>query len=93
MYRPAKFALIVAIGLAAGSVSALAVGPGSPGTRPAVDANVEPASFFGLPFPYGYRWHRHPECMKTEEYRDFWGTVYSRRVWVCDGPPPPPRWW
>jgi hypothetical protein len=73
------------LGLAAMPTAALAVGPGFPAALVVTRAAIEQASFWGLPFPYGYSgWRRHPECVRVVEERDIWGVVHQRRVWVCD---------
>jgi hypothetical protein len=87
MFRKTMFTLGAATGLALASLptAALAVGPGFPATHPAAGLAVEQATFWALPFPYGYSsWRRHPECMRVVQERDFWGVVHWRRVWVCD---------
>ncbi len=74
-----------ALALAAMPTAALAVGPGFPAALVATGAAIEQASFWGLPFPYGYSgWRRHPECVRVVEERDIWGVVHWRRVWVCN---------
>lgn len=74
-----------ALALAAMPTAALAFGPGFSPMHPAASAAIEQASFWGLPFPYGYAgWRRHPECVRVVEERDIWGVVRWRRVWVCD---------
>jgi hypothetical protein len=86
MFRKTVLALGAATGLALVSLptAALAVGPGFPATLPTASPAVEQATFWARPFPYGYVWHRHPQCMRVVEERDFWGVVHTRRVWVCD---------
>jgi hypothetical protein len=86
MVRNTMLTLIAAAGLALASLpsAALALGPGFPATQPAASPAIEQATFWGWPYPYGYRWRSHPECWRVVEERDFWGVVRTRRVWVCD---------
>jgi hypothetical protein len=87
MMHKTMLAAIAATGLALASLptAALAVGPGFPATHPAASPAIEQASFWALPFPYGYNgWRRHPECVRYVPQRDFWGVVHWHRVWICD---------
>jgi hypothetical protein len=89
MNRKTIYMLAAAMGIAVASLpnTALAAGPGFPGSRPFLNSGVELAEFWGEPFPYGYRWRRHPECMRDVTYQDHWsGVTYWRRVWVCECP-------
>jgi hypothetical protein len=89
MSRKSICTLAAAVGIAMASLpnTAPAAGPGFPGSRPILNSGVELAEFWGEPFPFGYRWRHHPECMREVAYQDPWTRVtYMRRVWVCECP-------
>jgi hypothetical protein len=84
MVRKIICTLTAAAGLAimACPSAVLAVGPGWPAARLTASPTVEPASFWGLPFPYGYRWRRHPECLRFVPYQDYRRHLLAPRLGV-----------
>jgi hypothetical protein len=82
MFRKMVYGLVAAaaLGTACGSTAVSAAGPGFPGALPAVGPNVELASFWGEPYPYGYAW-RHG-CVRHVKVETPYGWRW-RRVWVC----------
>jgi hypothetical protein len=45
-------------------------------------ANATKVTFWGQPFPYGYRWSLARACMRYETIETSRGRV-TQRVWVC----------
>ena len=64
--------------------TATAAGVGFPATRLSISLGVEPASFFAMPYPYGYQWHRHPQCVRRVPQQTYNGDVVWCRVWICN---------
>jgi hypothetical protein len=69
---------VMSIGLASTTVAA----PASPSSLGSVlSSEVEPASFWGLPYPYGYA-ERPSSCFRHVKVRGRHG-VRWKKVWVC----------
>jgi hypothetical protein len=48
--------------------------------------NVEGMPFFGLPYPYGYVYHRpRTECYALQQV-ETWSGPQIQEVWTCDVP-------
>jgi hypothetical protein len=83
MLRNTIFALVAAAGLGLATAPvATAAGPGAGLAAIAGPGSViELASFWGRPFPYGYRW-RPSGCLRPVRVETPYGWHWER-VWVC----------
>jgi hypothetical protein len=87
MVGKTAFALIVAGGVSAAMVAVqpASAAPISPvNVVKDIGTQVDPASFWGLPFPYGYA-YRSGSCVRYVRVQTASGPRW-RRVWVCGGP-------
>jgi hypothetical protein len=83
MLRNTIYALVAAAGMSVAlAPAATAAGPanGLAAWR-AAGSGVEQVSFWGHPFPYGYRWRR-SGCVRHVRVDTPWGRRWER-VWVC----------
>jgi hypothetical protein len=73
MFRKAIFALVAAAGLGVAVVPASAAGPAGGLTAwRTLGSDIEQASFWAQPFPYGYRW-RPSGCVRHVAVETPWG--------------------
>lgn len=79
IYAFAAAAVVAAVGL----TPAAAAGPGNAlalAAKLSAGSLVEPASYWGEPYPYGYRWRY--GCLRRVAERTPWGREWHL-VWVC----------
>ncbi|WP_157100564.1 hypothetical protein [Rhodoplanes sp. Z2-YC6860] len=72
-------AFMLGLGLAF-TAQAAPINPGS--INRVANTELEQASFWGLPFPYGYE-ERPSECVRYVRVKTRHGVI-RKRVWVCD---------
>jgi hypothetical protein len=78
MVRSFGILCILAAGLMVGSGSASALG--LPVHPLQLSSEIQPVSFFGRPYPFGYTGWGH--CVRYVQVETRWGPRL-RRVWVC----------
>jgi hypothetical protein len=78
MVRSFGILCILAAGLMMGSGPASALGLPLNPVHPS--SEIQPASFFGRPYPFGYTGWGH--CVRYVQVETRWGPRL-RRVWVC----------
>jgi hypothetical protein len=77
-------AAITALTIAAAAGPSLAM-PAAPLHGLGADSSVQRVTFWGRPFPYGYRWSLVRACTRYETVETPHGPRLHR-IWVCAGP-------